>query len=101
MTSIQEVHKCQMHKLQASSLYLMYSPFEKRSEKPNNNTTMTLAIGVSLSILHVGPSSVLTLLYEIVAQGVASELLPFLQFSINEHNWPTNSQHIGLQPYLL
>ena len=62
---------------------------------------MMLAIGVSLSILHVGPSSVLTLLYEIASQGIASELLAFLQFSINEHNWPANSQQIGLQPYLL
>ena len=57
---------------------------------------MTLAIGVSLSILRVGPSSVLTLFYEIVEQGVASELLPLLQLSINEHNWPANSQQIGL-----
>ena len=62
---------------------------------------MMISIGVSLSILHVGPSSVLTFLYEIASQGIASELLPFLQFSINEHNWPANSQQIGLQPYLL
>ena len=62
----------------------MYSPLENRSEKPNNNTRMMPTIGVSLSILCVGPSSVLTLLYEIVAQGVAAKRMLFLQISINE-----------------